>query len=121
MNKTLSQNKTALGVVKAVDFSLVLICALRYPERKGGPVIFVELQLKPTHVPFKLVAFWEELLEKYTVTAEEDMERGTYRNLSSKRPTVKASISALDILAFTGVPAREDDCINIKLMSSKIK
>ena len=39
-------------------------------------LIFIELQLKPSHVPFKLVAFWEELLEKYTVTSEEDMERG---------------------------------------------
>ena len=36
----------------------------------------LELQLKPNHVPFKLAAFWEELLEKYTVTSPEDMERG---------------------------------------------
>ena len=26
----------------------------------------LELQLKPNHVPFKLVCYWEELLEKYT-------------------------------------------------------
>ena len=38
----------------------------------------LELQLKPNHVPFKLAAFWEELLEKYTVTSPEDMERGMY-------------------------------------------
>ena len=36
----------------------------------------VELQLKPNQIPFKLVFFWEELLEKYTTTPEEDAERG---------------------------------------------
>lgn len=35
----------------------------------------LELQLKPTHVPFKLVCYWEELLEKYTAAPEEHLER----------------------------------------------
>lgn len=37
---------------------------------------FQELQLKPNHVPFKLVCYWEELLEKYTAAPEEHLERG---------------------------------------------
>lgn len=35
----------------------------------------LELQLKPSHVPFKLVCYWEELLEKYTAAPEEHLER----------------------------------------------
>lgn len=35
----------------------------------------LELQLKPNHVPFKLACYWEELLEKYTTTEEDDRER----------------------------------------------
>ncbi len=35
-----------------------------------------EVQLKPDHVPFKLVCYWEELLEKYTDAEEVDRERG---------------------------------------------
>jgi len=35
----------------------------------------LELQLKPNHVPFKLVCYWEELLEKYTTVDEDDRER----------------------------------------------
>ena len=34
-----------------------------------------ELQLKPTHVPFKLACYWEELLEKYTNADAQDIER----------------------------------------------
>lgn len=36
----------------------------------------VELQLKPTHIPFKLVCYWEELLEKYSAASEYDRQRG---------------------------------------------
>jgi hypothetical protein len=39
---------------------------------------FVELQLKPTHVPFKLVCYWEELLEKYCTASEFERQRGFY-------------------------------------------
>jgi len=35
----------------------------------------LELQLKPNHVPFKLVCYWEELLEKYTTVDQDDRER----------------------------------------------
>jgi len=35
-----------------------------------------ELQLKPTHIPFKLVCYWEELLEKYSTASEYDRQRG---------------------------------------------
>ncbi|ESN98897.1 hypothetical protein HELRODRAFT_162363 [Helobdella robusta] len=35
----------------------------------------LELQLKPNHVPFKLVCFWEELLEKYVHCSEEARQR----------------------------------------------
>lgn len=35
----------------------------------------LELQLKPNHVPFKLVCYWEEMLEKYTTVDEDDRER----------------------------------------------
>ena len=31
--------------------------------------------MKPDHVPFKLVCYWEELLEKYTDAPEDDRER----------------------------------------------
>ncbi len=34
-----------------------------------------ELQLKPTHVPFKLACYWDELLEKYTDADAQDVER----------------------------------------------
>lgn len=30
----------------------------------------LELQLKPDHIPFKLVCYWEEFLEKYTIAEE---------------------------------------------------
>lgn len=35
----------------------------------------LELQLKPTHIPFKLVCYWEELLEKYSMASEYDRQR----------------------------------------------
>ena len=35
-----------------------------------------ELQLKCSHVPFKLVSYWEEVLDKYTEFSAEDEERG---------------------------------------------
>lgn len=35
----------------------------------------LELQLKPSHVPFKLVCYWEELLEKYVHCNEETRQR----------------------------------------------
>jgi hypothetical protein len=35
----------------------------------------LELQLKPTHVPFKLVCYWEELLEKYSSAPELDRQQ----------------------------------------------
>ena len=35
-----------------------------------------ELQLKPHHVPFKLTCQWDELLQKYTMADEDDIERG---------------------------------------------
>lgn len=40
--------------------------------------LLTELQLKPNHVPFKLACYWEELLEKYTTTEEDDRERGIH-------------------------------------------
>ena len=38
--------------------------------------LFTELQLKPTHIPFKLVCYWEELLEKYTSASQIERQRG---------------------------------------------
>lgn len=44
---------------------------------------FAELQLKPTHIPFKLVCYWEELLQKYSSASEYERQRGMTRVLSS--------------------------------------
>jgi hypothetical protein len=35
----------------------------------------LELQLKPTHIPFKLVCYWEELLEKYSSASAFNRQR----------------------------------------------
>ncbi|CAH1792219.1 unnamed protein product [Owenia fusiformis] len=35
----------------------------------------LELQLKPHHVPFRLTQHWDELLQKYTTSSEEEIER----------------------------------------------
>ena len=47
--------------------------------------LFIELQLKPNQVPFKLVCMWDDLLKKYTSLSAYEIDRGLLKFSAASR------------------------------------